>query len=149
MSTFTQLYVHIIFGTSGRIGILHGDKQNQIQKYITGIIKNRGHTPIIINGMPDHIHILIGLNPDKTISDLVKEIKRCSTNYINEQGWFKGKFKWQKGYGAFSYGQSQLQKIIHYIKNQERHHRKRSFREEYKQLLDSFEIDYSEALLPK
>jgi len=149
MSTFTQLYVHIIFGTSGRICILHGDKQNQIQKYITGIIKNRGHTPIIINGMPDHIHILIGLNPDKTISDLVKEIKRCSTNYINEHGWFRGKFKWQQGYGAFSYGQSQLQKIIRYIKNQERHHRKRSFREEYKQLLDSFEIDYSEALLPK
>ncbi len=107
-----------------------------------------GHKPIIINGMGDHVHILIGLAPNKTISDLVKEVKRASTNFINEQGWFTGKFSWQEGYGAFSYGQSQLQTIINYIKNQEKHHQSKNFREEYISLLKKFKIEFDEKWLP-
>jgi REP element-mobilizing transposase RayT len=148
MSTFTQLYVHIVFSTQGHANLLHGEKKIRVYKYMTGIIKNLGHIPIIINGMADHVHILVGLAPDKTISDLVKEIKRASTNFINEQGWFPGKFAWQEGYGAFSYGQSQLQTVINYIKNQEKHHQTKNFREEYISLLKKFKIEFDEKWLP-
>jgi len=127
---------------------LHDEKRQRVYQYINGIIKNLKHKPIIINGTPDHIHILVGLNPSKNISDLVKEIKRNSTNFINEQNWFRGKFAWQEGYGAFSYGRSQLQSIINYIKNQEKHHQKRNFRAEYIALLKHFGVEYDERWIP-
>jgi len=148
MSTFTQLYIHIVFSVRDRTYLLHGEKKIRVFKYMTGIIKNLGHKPIIINGMADHIHILIGLSPDKTISDLVKEVKRSSTNFINEQRWFPGKFSWQEGYGAFSYGQSQLPTVINYIKNQEKHHQTKDFREEYISLLKKFKTEFDEKWLP-
>ncbi|MCK6621788.1 MAG: IS200/IS605 family transposase [Calditrichaceae bacterium] len=148
MSTFTQLYIHIVFATRDRAALLDGEKKTRVYQYVTGIIKNLGHKLIIINGMADHVHILIGLAPDKTISDLVKEVKRSSTNFINEQRWFPGKFAWQEGYGAFSYGQSQLQTIIGYIRDQETHHQSKNFREEYLSLLKNFEVEFDEKWIP-
>ena len=141
MSTYTQIYIHIIFRVKYTQLSLKGENQTRVYKYITGIIKNVGHKPIVINGMPDHIHILIGLTPDKTISDLVKEIKRCSTNFINENRFCKGKFAWQEGYGAFSYYRSQLDRVI-IILTSARAHKKKTFREEYIEILNKYGVDY-------
>ncbi|NOZ62176.1 MAG: IS200/IS605 family transposase [Calditrichaeota bacterium] len=142
MSTYTQIYIHIVFHIQNPQLLLMGETKTRVFKYMTGIIKNIGHKPIIINGMPDHVHILVGLSPDKTISDLVKEVKRCSTNFINDNKFFPVKFAWQKGYGAFSYSRSHLTNIIDYIKNQKEHHRKKTFKEEYIEMLKRFGVDY-------
>ncbi|MBM2815795.1 MAG: transposase [Ignavibacteria bacterium] len=99
--------------------------------------------------MPDHLHLLIGLKPDKALSDLVRDIKNNSTNFINDRRFVRGKFSWQEGFGAFSYSHSQLDTVINYIKNQELHHKKKSFREEYIELLNKFNISYDEKYLPK
>ncbi len=142
MSTYTQLYIHIVFRVKNYQMSLPKDSRTKIYKYMTGIIKNLGHKPITINGVSDHCHILVGMNPEKTISDLVKEVKRSSTNFINEKKLVRGKFYWQDGYGAFSYSRSQLEPLINYIKNQEEHHKKKTFREEYVEILDKFGIEY-------
>jgi len=142
MSTFTQLYIHIVFRVKNPQNVLPKEPRTKVYKYMTGIIKNLGHNPIIINGMPDHCHILVGLKPDKTIADLVKEVKRSSTNYVNENKLIYGKFSWQEGYGAFSYSRSQLDTLINYIKNQETHHKKKTFRDEYIEILDKFGVEY-------
>jgi putative transposase len=142
LSTYTQIYIHIVFRIQHGQHLLTGGIKTKILKYVTGIIKNIGHKPIIINGMSDHVHILIGLSPDQTISDLVKETKRCSTIFIKENNFFSGKFAWQKGYGAFSYSKSQLQNVINYIKHQEKHHQKKTFREEYVDMLEKFDVNY-------
>jgi REP element-mobilizing transposase RayT len=144
---FTQLYVQLVFAPKYRDRLLKAEIRPEVFSYISGIITNRKHKSIIINGMLDHIHILIGLNPNDTISDLVGTIKKSSSTFINEKDWFRGKFHWQDGYGAFSYGRSQLDDVYHYIKNQENHHRKRTFREEYIELLKRFEIEYDEKYL--
>lgn len=139
---FTQLYVHIVFAVKYRERLLTKEMRDKLFKYISGIITNRKHKVIIINGVADHIHILIGLNPNDKISDLVGCIKRESSSFINEKKWFRGKFHWQDGYGAFSYSKSQLDDIYQYISNQDVHHKKRTFREEYLELLKRFEIKY-------
>jgi len=144
---FTQLYIHLIFAVKYRERLLIKEIRSEVFSYISGIITNRKHKSIIINGMPDHIHIFIGLNPNDKISDLVGAIKKSSSTFINEKGWFRGKFHWQDGYGAFSYGRSQLENVYNYIKNQEIHHKKRHFREEYIELLNQFEIVYDEKYL--
>ncbi|MGQ9644419.1 MAG: IS200/IS605 family transposase [Ignavibacterium sp.] len=145
--TFTQLYIHLVFVPKYRERLLTKEIRPEVFSYISGIITNRKHKSIIINGMSDHAHILLGLNPDDKISDLVACIKRESSSFINQKDWFRGKFHWQDGYGAFSYGQSQLDKIYKYILNQELHHKKRSFREEYLELLKKFEIEFDEKYL--
>lgn len=114
---------------------------------MSGIITNKSHKSIIINGMADHVHILLGLNPKESISELTKEIKRCTSIFINDNKWYPGKFAWQEGYGAFSYGRSQLDIIYNYILKQKDHHVKKSFREEYLSLLKNFQIDYDEKYL--
>ena len=144
---FTQLYVHLVFSPKYRDRLLRKEIRPEIFRYISGIITHRKHKSIIINGMSDHIHILVGLNPNDKISDLVGTIKRSSSIFINSRGWFRGKFQWQDGYGAFSYGKSQLNRIYNYIKNQESHHKKHNFREEYTELLKRFGIKYSEKYL--
>ena len=144
---FTQLYVHLIFSPKYRERLLKPTIRPELFSYISGIITNRKHKTIIINGLEDHIHILLGLNPDDKLSDLVATIKRSSSLFINGKNWFRGKFHWQDGYGAFSYSRSQLEKIYHYIENQEMHHKKRSFREEYIELLNRFGIEYEEKYL--
>jgi REP element-mobilizing transposase RayT len=127
--------------------LLNKEVRDELYKYISGIIANRKHKIIIINGMADHIHILIGMNPDDKISDLVACIKRESSFFINSKKWFRGKFHWQDGYGAFSYGRSQLDDVYKYISNQEDHHKKRTFRDEYVELLKKFEINFNEKYL--
>jgi len=144
---FTQLYIHLVFSPKYRDRLLTKDIRSEVFSYISGIVTNRKHKSIIINGMPDHIHILFGGNTDDKISDLVGCIKRESSSFINEKKWFNGKFHWQDGYGAFSYGGSQLNDIYNYIANQETHHKRRSFREEYTALLKNFEIKYDEKYL--
>jgi putative transposase len=145
--TFTQLLTHFVFAPKYRERLLVKEIQTEVFSFISGIITHRNHKSIIINGVPDHVHILIGLNPNDKISDLVATIKRKSSTLINEKGWFRGKFYWQDGYGAFSYGKSQLDHVYNYIKNQENHHKRHTFREEYLELLKRFEIEYDEKYL--
>ena len=116
-------------------------------KYITGIIQNKGHKIIAINGMLDHIHIFIGMKPKEAISDLVRDVKKDSSKLINTKNWIRGQFNWQEGFGGFSYGHSQISDVAVYIENQKKHHKKRTFKEEYLELLKNFQIEYDERYL--
>lgn len=141
-NTYTQIYLHIVFAVKGRNNIISKKWKDELYKYITGIVTNEGQKLIAINGMPDHIHILIGLKPDKSLSDFVRDIKANSSRFINDKNWINGKFEWQTGFGAFSYNHSQLTNVINYIQNQEEHHKKKSFKEEYVEFLTAFKVDY-------
>lgn len=141
-NTYSQLYIHIVFAVKGRQNLISANWKEEIYKYITGIVTNKEQKLIAINGMPDHIHILIGLKPDKSISDLVRDIKANSSKFINDKRWINGKFEWQTGFGAFTYGHSQLTNIIKYIENQEEHHKTRTFKDEYIAFLKLFNIDF-------
>jgi len=145
--TFTQIYVQIVFAVQGRENLIVRPKQEELNKYISGIISGKGQKPIIVNGMPDHIHAFVGLKPSMAISDLVRDMKNNSSNYINDHKWVKGKFSWQEGYGAFSYSKKDIDKVYTYILNQETHHRKITFKEEYLDLLNQFGIEYNEKYL--
>jgi len=140
--TYSQLYIQIIFAVKGRQNLISKKWKDEIYKYITGIITNQKQKLIAINGMPDHIHILVGIKPNISISDLVRDIKTSSSKFINEQKWINGKFEWQTGFGAFSYGHSQLTPVIKYIENQEEHHKTKTFKEEYIMFLKLFNIDF-------
>jgi len=146
-NTYTQIYIQIVFTVQGKRNLIPMNCRDELYKYITGIVTNRGQKLIRINGMPDHLHILIGLQPSMAISNLVRDIKAISSKFVNEKNWVRSKFNWQVGFGAFSYGHSQLNRIIHYIDNQAKHHQKRSFREEYIELLRKFKIDFDEKYL--
>ncbi len=148
-NTYTQILIHIVFAVKGRSNLISSKNKDELYKYISGIVQNKAHKLLIINGMPDHIHILLGLNPSESISNLVKEIKRMSSKFINERNWVKGKFEWQSGYSAFSYSKSHLNNIYKYIENQEIHHKKRTFREEYLELLKKFQIKYDKQYIFK
>lgn len=102
---------------------------------------------LAINGMPDHIHILIGMRPSCCLSDLVREIKKASNDFVNSQGYTKNKFRWQEGFGAFSYSENDLHRVINYVLNQKEHHKKKSFREEYKAFLEEFQVDHQDEYL--
>lgn len=143
-NTFSQIYIQTVFAVSGRLSLIKPAFKEDLYKYIAGIVRNQGQKLISINGMPDHVHILIGLRPVMALADLVQEIKSDSTNFINKNKWVHGKFSWQEGYGAFSYGHSQLDTIIRYIQNQEKHHRRRSFKDEYLSLLRKFDIAFDD-----
>lgn len=146
-STYSQLYIHIVFTVKGRQNLISKNWKDELYKYITGTISNKGQKLIAINGMPDHIHILIGLKPDKSISNLVRDIKANSSKFINDKKWINGKFEWQTGFGAFSYNHSQLTNVIRYIENQEEHYRKKTFKEEYIGFLKSFNVDFKNEYL--
>lgn len=148
-NTYTQLHIHFVFAVKNRQSTISQEWKIELYKYISGIVSNKKHKLICINGMPDHIHILIGINPEQAISELVKEIKRSSTVWINETKSPKFKFEWQSGYGAFSYSKSQLTNVIDYINNQEEHHKKRTFREEYIEFLEKFEVEFNPAYIFK
>jgi len=143
-NTFSQIYIQIVFAVSNRQSLITADFKEELYKYIAGIIRNHGQKLISINGTPDHVHILIGLRPAMAIADLVREIKADSTNFINNKKLVHGRFNWQEGYGAFSYGHSQLDSIIGYIQNQETHHSRRSFKDEYLSLLRKFDIAFED-----
>ena len=146
-NTYTQLYIHIVFTVWGRLNLIPKKHKEELHKYITGIIQKRKHKLLAINSMPDHVHIFIGYQPSQSLPDLVRDIKANSSKFINEKKWIPGKFAWQSGYGAFSYSKSHIKNVISYINNQELHHNKSSFKEEYLRLLNKFEVEYDEKYL--
>ena len=121
--------------------------RDEVFKYMAGIIKGKNQKPIIVNGVEDHVHVFVGLKPAMSISDLIRDVKNNTSNFINEQKFVKGKFAWQEGYGAFSYAHSQIGNVYQYIANQEEHHRKKTFKEEYIEFLQAFEVEYDEKYL--
>ena len=143
-NTYSQIYIHIIFAVQARECLLKKHFKENVHKYITGIIHQRGQKLIAINSMPDHIHLLVGLNPDVALSDLVRDIKAISAKFINEKKWFHGRFNWQEGFAAFSYSHSHVGRVVRYIQNEETHHAKMNFRDEYLQLLRKFHIEYDD-----
>ena len=145
--TFSQIYIQIVFALKGRENLISPSRENELYKYMTGIIQNKGQKLLCINGMADHVHILIGLKPACCLSDLVREIKKSSNTFIKEKRFIKYNFQWQEGFGAFSYSRSDLDNIILYIKNQKEHHRVQSFREEYIDFLNKFNVSYDEKYL--
>ncbi len=145
--TYSQIYIHIVFAVKGRENLIGYAWKEELHKYISGIITNKGHKSIIVNGMSDHIHAFIGLKPAMAISDLVRDIKNNSSNFINEKKFVRGKFSWQEGYGAFSYAHSQIDNVYQYILNQEQHHHKKTFKEEYLEFLEKFQIEFNEKFL--
>jgi REP element-mobilizing transposase RayT len=136
-----------VFSVKERQNVIHKTWREELFKYVSGIVKGKDQKVFAIGGMPDHIHILISLRPNCMISELVNSVKTNSSKWINSRGFVKGKFNWQEGYGAFSYGQSQLDHVIQYINNQEQHHQKRSFKEEYIELLQRFNVKFEEKYL--
>ena len=145
--TYSQLYIQVVFAVKSRENLIAKTWKDELHKYISGIITNKEQKAIIVNGMPDHIHAFIGLKPSMKISDLVRDIKNNSSNFINEKRFVRGKFSWQEGYGAFSYSHSHIENVYNYILNQEEHHKRRSFMEEYLELLKRFEIEFNEKYL--
>jgi REP element-mobilizing transposase RayT len=140
--TFSQIYIQVVFAVKGRDGLIHSTWEEELYKYITGIVQNKEQKMLAINGMPDHIHFLIGMKPSCCLSDLVREIKKSSNQFINEKKLSKYKFTWQEGYGAFSYSHSSLDNVITYIMNQKEHHKKITFKHEYIEFLKKFEIEH-------
>ena len=141
------MYVQIVFSVQGRINLIQKKHKEELQKYISGIISNRQQKILAINCMPDHAHVFVGIKPNICTSDLVRDIKAGSSKFISDKKWVKGKFEWQKGFGAFSYSHSQLTNVIKYINNQEEHHRHKTFKEEYFEFLKNFNVDFNERYL--
>lgn len=145
--TFSQIYIQVVFAVKGRESLINKSWEEELYKYISGIVRNKDQKLLAINGMPDHIHFLIGMKPSCCLSDLVREIKKSSNEFINEKKFSKFKFHWQEGYGAFSYSHSALHNVIVYINNQKEHHRKQTFKEEYKEFLTKFQIEHKDEFL--
>ena len=141
-NTYSQIYIQVVFAVQGRQSLIRKEHKEELHKYITGIITNQGQKLLAVHCMPDHTHILIGLKPSMALADLVEELKTHSSKFVSEKQSVPGRFHWQAGYGAFSYGHSQLTDVIHYIQHQEEHHARRSFRSEYREFLEKFEIAY-------
>ena len=141
-NTYSQIYLHVVFAVEGRQNLIRPEHNDELQKYITGIVSGRKQKLIAINNMPDHVHLLVGLQPDVALSDLVRDIKAGSSGLIKRQRWVAGRFSWQEGFGAFSHSRSQLDTVIRYIQNQQKHHAKKTFRQEYVELLEKFGVDY-------
>jgi putative transposase len=142
-NTYSQLYAHVVFAVKGRNNCIGQHWKTELFSYITGIVKNKGQKLMVINGVSDHVHILIGFMPDCALSSLVRDIKANSSKWIKLSGFIKGKFEWQKGYGVFTVGQSRVEKVVNYIINQEHHHLKKTFRDEYIAFLEAYNIEYN------
>ena len=145
--TYFQIYIQIVFAVKGRENLIRNQWKEELFSYIAGIIKGKEQKSIIVNGTEDHVHAFVGLKPSMAISDLVRDIKNNSTNFINEKGALRQKFCWQEGYGAFSYSESNFGKVIDYIKNQKEHHKKKTFKQEYMGFLKKFDIPFEEKYL--
>jgi REP element-mobilizing transposase RayT len=140
--TYSQIYIQVVFAVKGRESLIHQSWEEQLYKYITGIVQNKEQKMLAINGMPDHIHFLIGMKPSCCLSDLVREVKKSSNEFIRAKKFITSQFQWQEGYGAFSYSHSSLDQVIAYILNQKEHHRKKTFKEEYSEFLEKFNIEH-------
>jgi len=143
-NTYTQIHVQFVFVVKYRKGLIQTSFKKELYQYISGIIKRHNHKLLAINGMPDHVHVFIGMRPTQSISDLMQDIKGSSSKWINEKKFLPIKFEWQSGYGAFSYSKSHVERVIKYVQNQEAHHQRQTFIKEYTQFLNTFEIDYDE-----
>jgi putative transposase len=146
-NTYTQIYVHLVFAVGNRLCLIDEPYREDLQKYMTGIVSNRKSKLLSIYCMPNHCHLFVGLNPDISVSSLVRDIKTGSTRYINDQKWYRGKYFWQNGYGGFSYSKSQIKTVARYIENQPSHHKKMTFKEEYLSFLKKFDISYDDQYL--
>ncbi len=147
MSSYSQIYIQLVFAVKGRKNLIDAAWDKELYKYITGIITNKGQKLIAINGVADHIHILIGMKPSCRLSDLVREVKKSSNSFIQQKRFTRFHFEWQEGYGAFSYSHSALDNVIAYINNQKEHHKRRTFKEEYVDFLKKFEVNYDDKYL--
>jgi putative transposase len=143
-NTFTQLYVQLVFAVKGRQSLIPKEHKERLHQYITGIVRNRDQKLLAIHCMPDHTHLFVGFRPTLCISDLMRDVKSQSSIFIREQKITPYKFEWQEGYGAFTYAQSQVDAVYKYIQNQEKHHQKRTFKEEYLDFLKKFNVEYDE-----
>jgi putative transposase len=143
-NTYFRIYIQVVFAVEARQNLITTEHKEELHKFITGIVSGQKQKLIAIHCMPDHTHILLGLNPDMALSTLVKGVKTGATNFINRQRWVRGRFSWQEGFGAFSYGHSQIGTVIRYIENQVEHHARTSFRDEYVKFLKKFEIEHDE-----
>ena len=145
--TFSQIYIQVIFAVKARNSLIGKEWEEELYRYINGIVQNKGQKMLAIQGIPNHIHFLIGMKPSCCLSDLVREVKKSSNSFIKEKKFSKFKFDWQEGYGAFSYSHSSLDNIIAYVMNQKEHHKKRTFKEEYMEFLNKFEIEFKDEYL--
>ena len=141
-NTYSNIYIQVVFAVKYREHLLQKPWRDDVFKYMAGIIKSKNQKPIIVNGVTDHVHLFIGLSPSVCLSDLIRDVKNNSTNYITSNKLVKGRFRWQEGSGAFSYSHSHIENVYRYILNQEEHHRQKKFRDEYLKLLQAFEIEY-------
>jgi putative transposase len=146
-NTYSQIYIQIVFAVQGRQNLIQAQNKEELHKFMTGIVREREQKLLAVHCMPDHTHLLVGFKPSAALSDVVRDVKNGSSNFINRKRWVPGRFCWQEGFGAFSYGHSQLTRIIKYISDQERHHARRSFREEYVRFLRKYEIEHDERYL--
>ena len=147
--TFSQIYIQVVFAVQNRESMILKSWEEELYKYIAGIVRNKEQKILAINGMSDHIHLFIGMKPSCCLSDLVREVKKSSNEFINEKKFSAFKFNWQEGYGAFSYSHSQIDSVIKYIMNQKEHHRKQTFRNEYLDFLEKFDIEFKDEYLFK
>lgn len=148
-NTYTQIYIHAVFVVRYRSRIIDDRWKNELYKYITGIVRQQGHRLYAINGMPDHVHLFVSMSPDQSVSELMQDVKGSSSKWINEKKLTRGRFSWQAGYGAFSYSRTHIDAVIRYIHNQEKHHKKKTFHEEYIEMLKKFDVDYDPRYLFK
>jgi putative transposase len=147
--TYTQIHIHFVFAVDGRANLVLPHFREELERYITGIVQERNHKLLAIFCMPDHTHVFVGKRPNQSESDLMRDIKSNSSKFIHEKRWVKGRFAWQEGYGAFSHAKSQVKEVIAYILNQPQHHQKKSFQEEYREMLKRLEVEYDERYLFK
>jgi REP element-mobilizing transposase RayT len=148
-NTCTQIHIHAVFSVQNRLSLISKEWQDRLYLYIIAIIQNRGHKVLAIGGMPDHIHMLFGFRPTQSLAELMQNVKRDSSEWINKEKFVRGRFSWQEGYGAFSYSKSQVPQVIKYIKNQEQHHKTHTFVKEYKKILTDCELEYDEKYIFK
>ncbi|HMG81924.1 MAG TPA: IS200/IS605 family transposase [Ferruginibacter sp.] len=146
-NTYSQLYIQLVFAVKNRQNLIKEPFREKVEKYMCGIASAKKHKPISIYCMPDHLHFLVGLNPDQSIANLVKELKQSSNNFINENKFTKITFNWQEGYGAFSYSRSSIDNVVEYIYDQPKHHKTKTFKEEYISFLEKFDITFDQQYL--
>jgi putative transposase len=147
-ATYSQILIQIVFSVKSLKNLIPQENLEEVFEYMAGIIRNKGQKPIIVGGVSNHIHILVSMRPSTSISTLVRDIKNNSSNFINQKDWLSEKFSWQNGFGAFSYGNSQIEPVFNYIKNQAEHHKTKTFREEFVTFLERFGVPYEEKYLP-
>ena len=148
-NTYTQIHIHCVFAPKFRQALIEPTWKNRLHQYIAGIVQNHHHKMLCINSMPDHLNMFFGMRPDQSLSELMRIVKGESSEWINKEKLTTSIFRWQEGYGAFSYPKSQITAVCNYIEEQEEHHKKKTFLEEYKEIHEKFEVDYNEQYIFK